>query len=293
MDWSAIERDISRATGIAFKAETARAVGGGCINDATRLEGAGRRFFVKRNRPELLGMFAAEAAGLQEIFDSDSVRVPRPVCHGASETDSWLVLEYIDLVTPGAAASARLGHQLAAMHRHTATSFGWTRDNTIGSTPQINTPARDWVAFFRDRRLGFQFDRAAKQGAPTALLARGERLLDDLTGFFAAYQPAPSLLHGDLWGGNWSCDGDGKPVLFDPAVYYGDRETDLAMTELFGGFDDRFYQSYGQAWTIDPGYSTRKVLYQLYHILNHFNLFGGGYARQAQGMIDSLIAELG
>jgi fructosamine-3-kinase len=179
------------------------------------------------------------------------------------------------------------------MHRHTAISFGWTRDNTIGSTPQINRPGQDWVAFFRDRRLGFQFDRAAKQGAPTALLARGERLLDDLTGFFAAYQPAPSLLHGDLWGGNWSCDGDGNPVLFDPAVYYGDRETDLAMTELFGGFDDRFYQSYGQAWTIDPGYSTRKVLYQLYHILNHFNLFGGGYARQAQGMIDSLIAELG
>ena len=293
MDWSAIESDISRATGTTFKAETARDVGGGCINDATRLEGAGRRFFVKRNRPELLGMFAAESAGLQEIFDSDSVRVPRPVSHGASETDSWLVLEYIDLVTPGGEASARLGHQLAAMHRHTAISFGWTRDNTIGSTPQINTPGQDWVSFFRDRRLGFQFDRAANQGAPTALLARGERLLDDLTGFFAAYQPAPSLLHGDLWGGNWSCDGDGKPVLFDPAVYYGDRETDLAMTELFGGFDDRFYQSYGQAWTIDPGYSTRKVLYQLYHILNHFNLFGGGYARQAQGMIDSLIAELG
>jgi fructosamine-3-kinase len=120
----------------------------------------------------------------------------------------------------------------------------------------------------------------------------GDRLLADLPRFFDE-MPQPSLLHGDLWGGNWASDSDGNPVLFDPAVYYGDREADLAMTELFGGFDDRFYQSYRQTWTIDPGYSTRKVLYKLYHILNHFNLFGGGYVRQAQGMVDSLIAELG
>ena len=293
MDWSAIERDISRTTGIAFEVETASDVGGGCINQATRLECAGRRFFVKRNRPELRDMFVAEAAGLQEIIDSNSVRVPRPVCHGASEASSWLVLEYLDLTTAGAETSARLGQQLAAMHRHTATAFGWTRDNTIGSTPQINTQEDDWVAFFRDHRLRFQFDQAAANGAPAALLEAGARLLDGLPGFFAAYDPLASLLHGDLWGGNWGSDRDGNPVLFDPAVYYGDREADLAMTELFGGFDDRFYQSYRQTWAIDPGYSTRKVLYKLYHILNHFNLFGGGYARQAQGIVDSLIAELG
>jgi fructosamine-3-kinase len=179
------------------------------------------------------------------------------------------------------------------MHRHTADRFGWSRDNTIGSTPQINHTDEAWTTFFRERRLRFQLDLAASRGAPAALIDRGARLLEGLPGFFSVYQPAASLLHGDLWGGNWGCDGDGQPVLFDPAVYFGDRETDLAMTELFGGFDDRFYQSYRQSWAIDPGYSTRKVLYNLYHVLNHFNLFGGGYARQAQGMIDTLIAELG
>jgi fructosamine-3-kinase len=293
MDWTAIEQDISRATGLAFRVERASDIGGGCINDAARLEGGGRRFFVKRNRPELYDMFAAEAAGLQEILDSDSVRAPQPVCHGANEGTSWLVLEHLDLGSPGNGTSARLGEQLAVMHRQTVEQFGWNRNNTIGSTHQVNTRESDWKTFFGRHRLRYQIDLAANRGAPAALLDRGARLLEGIEAFFSDYRPLPSLLHGDLWGGNWGCDTQGQPVLFDPAVYYGDREADLAMTELFGGFDDLFYQSYRQSWAIDPGYSTRKVLYNLYHVLNHFNLFGGGYARQAQDMIDSLIAELG
>ena len=178
------------------------------------------------------------------------------------------------------------------MHRVCARAFGWDRDNTIGSTPQVNTADADWVSFLREQRLRYQLDLARANGADAGLLDGGERLLDALPRFFDSYYPHPSLLHGDLWGGNWSADAEGQPVIFDPAVYYGDREADLAMTELFGGFDDRFYHSYRQAWPLDAGYNSRKVLYNLYHVLNHYNLFGGGYARQAQGMIETLLAEL-
>jgi fructosamine-3-kinase len=293
LDWTAIEQDISRTTGESFRVESARDIGGGCINNAARLEGGGRRYFVKRNDPDRRDMFAAEAEGLEEILDSNSVRVPHPVCHGADDAVSWLVLEYLDFGPPAGGSSARLGEQLAAMHRHTAEQFGWKRDNTIGSTPQVNARVDDWVLFYREYRLRYQLELAAARGAPSALVDSGARLLENLDDFFVGYRPAPSLLHGDLWGGNWGCDKRGRPVLFDPAVYYGDREADLAMTELFGGFDERFYQSYRQGWAIDRGYSTRKVLYNLYHVLNHFNLFGGGYAGQAQGMIDRLLAEVG
>ena len=237
-------------------------------------------------------MFLAEAEGLEEILNTGSIQVPQPVCCGANEQISWLVLEYLDFGPAGGSSSALLGEQLAAMHRFTALKFGWRRDNTIGSTPQVNTPTEDWIAFFRDHRLRYQLDLAATRGAAVDLLDSGARLLEDISSLFGNYSPVASLLHGDLWGGNWGCDDQGQPVLFDPAVYYGDREADLAMTELFGGFDDRFYQSYQQSWAIDPGYSTRKVLYNLYHVLNHFNLFGGGYSRQAQGMIDTLLAEI-
>ena len=292
MTWEAVEQDISQATDVGFKAQRAVPVGGGCINEAVLLEGDGQRFFVKLNNADKAKMFAAEAAGLQVIVDSDTLRAPRPVCQGGDGQRSWLVLEYIEFAGPPADCSELLGQQLAAMHRVTRDSFGWDMDNTIGSTPQPNAPARDWVNFYREQRLDHQFKLAKKNGAPGQLLDRGERLVDAIPAFFTDYRPRPSLLHGDLWGGNWAADSSGSPVIFDPAVYFGDREADLAMTELFGGFDDRFYQSYRHAWAIDPGYETRKVLYNLYHVLNHFNLFGGGYARQALGMVEGLIAEI-
>jgi len=291
--WESIERDISAATGTAFQVRRSHALGGGCINETVCLEGAGGgRYFVKLNQPERLEMFAAEAAGLQEILSSDTLRVPRPISSGADGARSWVVLEYIELAAPGSECSARLGEQLAAMHNCTRERFGWYRDNTIGATPQLNQPEQNWVTFLRDHRLAYQLALAGDNGAPVELLERGERLLAALPAFFSSYQPQLSLLHGDLWGGNWGADSRGQPVIFDPAVYYGDREADLAMTELFGGFDDLFYHSYRYCWAIDPGYTTRKVLYKLYHVLNHYNLFGGAYARQARGMIDQLIAEV-
>ena len=178
------------------------------------------------------------------------------------------------------------------MHRTTRPQFGWWRDNTIGSTPQINTEEHDWIAFFREHRLHYQLELTATHGN-TRLLRAGEKLLEALPAFYSDYTPPASLLHGDLWGGNHGQLRDGTPVIFDPAVYYGDREADLAMTELFGGFSFSFYAAYNEAWPLDAGYRVRRELYNLYHVLNHFNLFGGGYAGQAEGMIGRLVSEVG
>jgi protein-ribulosamine 3-kinase len=207
-----------------------------------------------------------------------------------AEGRAWLVLEYLPLGSRGSGAD--LGRRLAAMHRHTAPSYGWTRDNTIGSTPQDNTRMDDWIGFFRERRLRPQYDLAARHGAPCRVMDKGERLMAGLAGLFGGHRPAASLLHGDLWGGNHGYSA-GEPVIFDPAVYYGDREADLAMTELFGGYPADFYAAYREAWPLDPGYALRKTLYNLYHVLNHYNLFGGGYLGQAEHMTERLLAELG
>ncbi len=290
--WDAIAARIAEATGRPFRPESAEHVGGGCINSAARLRGAGGDWFVKLNDAERLDMFEAEAEGLAEIARTRTVRVPEPICWGVAEGQAFLVLEHLPLGGGGARAEARLGERLAAMHAVTAgEGYGWRRDNTIGSTPQPNAWMEDWVAFWRERRLGFQLELAERGGHGGAWLERGRRLLEALPAFFAGYHPAPSLLHGDLWGGNWSALPDGEPVIYDPAVYYGDREADLAMTELFGGFGACFHEAYRAAWPLDPGYRVRKTLYNLYHVLNHLNLFGGGYRGQAERMIDRLLAE--
>lgn len=286
---AAVEAAITAATGSSFQIASSRPVGGGCINRAHVIEGNGQRYFVKTNRPEFAGMFGAEAQGLAELASAKALRVPHPVAHGQADGEAFLVLEYLQLGGNGDAAL--LGRGLARLHRKTAESFGWQRDNSIGSTPQINTPTEDWIAFWRKHRLGFQLRLAAQNGFGGKLQALGEKLLAQLEDFFPGYHPRPSLLHGDLWGGNAAFSISGEPVVFDPAVYYGDREADLAMTELFGGFGPAFYAAYWEAWPLDPGYATRKTLYNLYHILNHANLFGGSYARQAETMIQHLLAQ--
>jgi protein-ribulosamine 3-kinase len=290
--WQAIEQAISRAVGEPFEAHSRPAIHGGCINQAVCLQGERLSFMVKLNRAERLPMFEAEFAGLATIRDSHSIRAPEPVAYGHAGEHSWLALEFIDFSSSRANTAALLGEQLANMHRHSTERYGWDRDNTIGTTPQTNTWSGDWITFLRVHRLGYQLSLAKNNGCPAALIADGERLLDALPAWFEGYQPLPSLLHGDLWGGNWAADSDGRPVIFDPAVYFGDRETDIAMTELFGGFEPGFYQAYEATWPLHPGYRQRKHLYQLYHILNHFNLFGGGYGRQAGALIDRLLAGL-
>ena len=285
--WNAIARHISDVTGTPFAARAQQAVGGGCINTATVLQDGTRRYFVKLNDAARVAMFEAEAEGLTEIAGTQSVRVPQPICASRANGSADLVLEHLDLEGADARSLEQLGRELALMHRTTHKHFGWQRNNTIGMTPQVNTPSNDWIEFWRQQRLGFQIKLAGDRH----LLNKGERLMADLENFFRDYHPAPSLLHGDLWGGNVAACG-GRPVIFDPAVYYGDREADIAMPELFAGFSARFYQAYNEVWPLDPGYKTRKTLYNLYHILNHFNLFGGGYGAQAERMLDSLLSEL-
>jgi fructosamine-3-kinase len=288
-DWNDIADHISRAGGTPFRVGREMSVDGGCINTAQILEGAdGRHWFVKLNRAGLLPMFEAEADGLAAMFATDTVRVPRPLCHGISGGQAYLVMDVIDSGR-GADATATLGTQIAQMHRHTQAQFGWHRDNTIGSTPQPNTLNSDWTRFWREQRLGFQLELAADNGYRGQLQRKGAQVMAALGAILDGHQPVPSLLHGDLWSGNYSVDEQGRPVIFDPATYYGDREADLAMTELFGGFGSEFYQAYRQEWPLDDGYPRRRTLYNLYHILNHLNLFGGGYAGQAERMMDRLL----
>lgn len=201
------------------------------------------------------------------------------------------MLESLELGHADVAAMRRLGRNPARLHGVVAARYGGQRDNTIGSTPQPNTPSEDWIAFWREQRLGFQLRLAASQGRRGRLLGAGERLLEKLLAFFAGYRPAPSLLHGDLWSANAAATSSGEPVLFDPAVYSGDREADLAMTELFGGFPASFYEAGRAESPLDRGYVTRKHLYNLYHVLNHANLFGGAYAAQAEPLIAWPLAE--
>jgi fructosamine-3-kinase len=237
-------------------------------------------------------MFEAEAAGLRELYDSDTLQVPEPVCWGEDSSGTWLVMEYLDMTGAASPDAAALGTGLAAMHQRTSDKFGWKRDNTIGSTAQINTPTYDWVQFWRECRLGYQLKLAQTNGHTGKLLVSGDKLLASLDSFFPGRGPAPALLHGDLWSGNYGFARDGRPVVFDPAVYYGDRETDVAMTELFGGFPASFYAAYRETYPLDAGYNIRKTLYNLYHILNHMNLFGGGYRHQAEQMMASLLSEI-
>jgi fructosamine-3-kinase len=289
--WQAIAADLTRANGSPFAVSRAEPTGGGSINRAFRLDGGGQRFFVKLNVAARLAMFEAELAGLVELATTKAVRVPVPICCGSNAVFSWIVLEHLELGngTPGLAA---LGAQLALLHRCRATNFGWDRDNTIGSTPQDNEWCNDWIVFLRERRIGYQLQLAQRNGYGGRLQSSGQKLCAGLEAFFAGYRPEASLLHGDLWGGNAAVLADGEPAIFDPAVYYGDREADLAMTELFGGFPQAFYRGYDNAWPLDPGYRVRKQLYNLYHLLNHLNLFGGSYLAPAQAAIDGLLGEI-
>ena len=288
--WETIGADIAAATGQQAELSGQESTGGGCINQTLRVRYGSGSYFIKLNTASRADMFAAEALGLRELQDSHTLRVPEAVCWGDDGESAYLVLE--DLQLGGRDDLAALGEGLAAMHRVTRERFGWDTDNTIGSTLQINTSEHDWVDFWRTQRLQFQLQLAAQNGHGGRLQSQGEKLLDAFPALFADYSPPASLLHGDLWSGNYAFNRSGEPVIYDPAVYYGDREADLAMTELFGGFGADFYAAYRANYPLDAGYGVRKTLYNLYHILNHLNIFGEGYRSQAYRMMDSLLAEL-
>ncbi len=290
--WPEIAAEIASTTHTAFNVSQVTEISGGCINEAYCIADDNQHFFVKLNSADQLSMFEAEAAGLNEINRSQTLRVPRPICWGKNDRHAWLVLEYLEIKQSSKNNAAALGSGLAAMHKFCGRQFGWQRNNTIGATPQINSLSTNWTQFWRTNRLGYQLQLAKNNGYTGKLQNLGERLIAELDTFFTGAAPAASLLHGDLWSGNYSFDATGQPVLFDPAVYYGDRETDIAMTELFGGFPTAFYAAYQEAYPLVDGYEMRKTLYNLYHILNHLNLFGGGYLRQAEHMANKLLVDI-
>jgi len=275
------------------------AVSGGCIADARIAVFAdGSRVFVK-GAAGLPDMFEREAEGLQALANARALRVPRVL---AVDRDA-LVLECIEQGSTGPGFFETFGRRFARMHRLPGPCCGFAHDNYIGATPQINRPVikpreprgqgdgSDWPEFFLERRLRFQVELAAEKGHGHELARLLDACESRLVDLLACAIEPPGILHGDLWSGNVGADSKGNPVIFDPAVYYGDREADLAMTELFGGFGERFFAAYDEVVPIDPGYPVRKTLYNLYHVLNHFNLFGGGYGSQASHMIDRLLSE--
>lgn len=286
--WREVANQISQVTGSKFEIKDRQSIGGGCINQGYALIGNTNTYFIKINSVSGLEMFAAEALGLKQMIATNTIRVPKPICIGTATDFAYIILEWLELDGGKSNESwAQMGRQLAAMHQTSvATKFGWEQNNTIGSTPQINTWTSNWVEFFVEYRLRYQFKLAQRRGGyfpkQDKLLAAVPKLL--------THQPKPSLVHGDLWGGNAAIMTSGEPVILDPATYIGDREVDIAMTELFGGFPAAFYGGYNEIWPLDGGCKRRKTLYNLYHILNHFNLFGGGYESQANRMIEQILS---
>ena len=263
------------------------AVGGGDISAAWRVTTDGGKLFIKTAPADANDMFAAEADGLRELAAAKAIRVPQVLVQNCSKETAWLVTEWLSLEATTVNVEYRLGTQLAVLHRCQRKRHGWFRDNTIGLTPQPNSQSDNWISFYREHRLRYQFELAGRNGYSGELTKLGSQLLDRLDSFFQQ-APKPSLLHGDLWAGNRAAC-NGEPVIYDPAVYYGDRETDLAMTHLFGGFSPAFYAAYEESWPLPEGHERRRQLYQLYHVLNHLNLFGRTYHVRALELLRTLL----
>jgi fructosamine-3-kinase len=295
MMWEKIAENISQATEKKFQVSDTRSVGGGCINQGYHLTDGSRNYFVKLNQASQIAMFEAEALGVQQMWETHTIRVPKPICWGTADNSAYIVLEWVEMGgRSNTEAMKEMGRKLAMMHQWTPTNdypgkhqFGWEINNTIGSTPQINTWTENWAEFWAIHRIGYQIKLAKSRGGQ---FENTEVLIEKIPELLADHQPQPSLVHGDLWTGNASVTAEEEPIIFDPATYYGDREVDLAMTELFGSFSPAFYQGYDEVFPlVDSGYERRKILYNLYHILNHFNLFGGSYGSQANQMIQQLL----
>ena len=291
MDLAAVARELGALTGLAVAPQPQARLSGGSTGQCYTWEAGTQRMFVKLAGRTRLAALAAEAHGLAELSATHTVKVPRVLARGSTAEAAFLALEWIEAVAPDARCETRLGAGLAALHAHHAARCGFFHDNFIGATPQRNGWMDDWAAFFRERRLRPQLALAAARDF-AAEVSCGERLLEAVPALLAGREAPASLLHGDLWGGNWLASSSGEPVLIDPAVYYGDREADLAMTRLFGGFSVAFYRAYEAAAPQAPGWQVRADLYNLYHVLNHANLFGGGYAQEARAVMERLLAEV-
>ena len=289
---SGIDRELSALTGLAAAPVPQRRLGGGGGGSAVRFAWrCGRGLvFVKVAAHGARAALSAECEGLLTLGRAQALRVPQVLASGVTGVAAFLALEWIEAVPADARNEARCGAGLAALHAHGAPRCGFGQDNFIGRTPQKNAWTSDWAEFFREQRLRPQLELAAARGLGPGLQDAGAQLLEAVPALLAGHRPAPSLLHGDLWGGNWLATAGAEPVLIDLAVYYGDREVDLAMSALFGGFGAAFYRAYEAALPRAPGWELRAELYNLYHLLNHANLFGGAYVAHSRALMERLLA---
>ncbi len=282
---------LSAALGRAVRITGRRPVSGGSINQTSSIAlDGGERFFLKENHGTIRGLFRAEAAGLRALAASPGPAVVAPVALYESPSRQWLLLEHVESGSRAGDFWDRFGRDLATLHRESRWDrCGFSDDNHIGRTEQINRPTVGWIEFFGRYRLGYQIALAERTGAADASMVAGVHRVIERLDRVLVEPDHPSLLHGDLWGGNYLVGPDGQAVLIDPAVSYGHPEADLAMTELFGGFSPRFLAAYREVSPLQPGYRDRVDLYNLYHVLNHLNLFGSGYA----GSVRAAIARYG
>lgn len=271
------------------KVKSSFSTSGGSINQTQVLELTnGQRVFLKQNANAPRDFFLAETRGLKLLAQTENgPRIPKPIVVQPGSTPTFLLLEYIESSTEDKNFAERLARSLAQLHRMGQDYFGLDHDNYIGSTPQNNTLEKDGIKFFREQRIDFQRQLARRSGLlPVAIDKKLDLLCDDLGKFLNISGEKPALLHGDLWSGNYFPDSEGRPCIFDPAVYYGLREADLAMTELFGRLPQRFYDAYHESFPMNPGYAERKDLYNLYHLLNHLNLFGTSYLSSVEQVVE-------
>lgn len=272
-------------------------VGGGCISDAARVgvsmkDGQTKTLFVKSNAASFAENFRCEAGGLGRLRTAGAIRVPEVVAQGVVDGRAWLVLEWIDTARRGGGFFADFGRRLAELHRATlGDRIGLDHDNFLGSARQINSPETSWVRFVAEHRIGFQLRWAIDRGIAGDRLRRDvQRVIDRLDDLLSGRDESTSLVHGDLWSGNYLCDSGGQPVIIDPAVYHGCREAELGMLRLFGGCPSEFGDAYQDSFPMPDGWQRRTSVYVLYHLLNHLNLFGSGYRDQCQSLAAELLS---
>jgi len=261
----------------------------GVLNQCFIFETDKGKFFVKVNGKNDLAMYEAEANGLKSLKETHTLRVPVPHYWAAEGDHSFLIMEYIQLKHHTPSSQQTLGRLLAKMHLVKGPGkFGYEIDNTIGTTPQINTWNDNWVEFFLTNRLEFQLRLLERTVGDTEILRKGEKFIEQYSAFFEGLEVVPSLLHGDLWSGNTAADEQGEPVIYDPAVYYGHHEADFGILLLFGGFSQEFHEAYREIIPMAPGFEERQLGYQLYHYLNHYNLFGSSYRPSCMQILSRL-----
>lgn len=285
--WHSIEKAITQSTGEKFTISEKQSISGGDINDAYKVSNKQERYFVKVNDAQHLKHFETEAYALAQIDNIHQINCPNVIAYGASGDKSYLILDFIPFDKATKTDWYCLGEQLASMHKKSVHGqFGWQSDNYIGDTLQPNNWSSNWRTFFSEQRIGWQLQLLQEKSIKLGSI---EHIVESCHDALLHHNIKPRLVHGDLWQGNLGFTNN-SAVIFDPACYYGDREVDIAMTELFGCLPKEFYLGYQAVFPLTHGYEQRKIIYNFYHILNHANLFGGVYIEQSKAVLSRIMS---